>query len=90
MARDLLPAGGPDHVTLRRGLVDARFLTRNKAGSAYAATMGRVGEVLAGAAQDVAPAGILEEIRRDRESRKRDRSGRKRHHEHRGASDVAR
>jgi len=55
------------------GLVDAKFLTRNKAGSAYAATMGRVGEVVAGAAQDVVPAGILEEIRRDRASRKRDR-----------------
>lgn len=67
---------GPDHVTLRRGLVDAKFLTRNKAGSAYTATMGRVGEVVAGAARDVVPAGILEEIRRGRETRKRDRAGR--------------
>lgn len=66
--------GGPDHVTLRRCLVDARFLTRNKAGSAYAATMGRVGAVIADAARDVEPAGILEDVRRDRESRKRGRA----------------
>ena len=66
--------GGVDHVTLRRCLVDAGFLTRNKAGSSYTATMGRVGEVLADDVRDVEPAGILEEIRRDRESRKRDRT----------------
>lgn len=65
--------GSPDHVTLRRCLVDARFLTRNKAGSTYAATMGRVGEVIADCARDVEPAGILDEIRRGRESRKRAR-----------------
>lgn len=65
--------GSPDHVTLRRCLVDGRFLTRNKAGSAYVATMGRVGEVIADAARDVEPAGILAEIRHGRESRKRAR-----------------
>ena len=65
--------GSPDHVTLRRCLVDAKFLTRNKAGSAYVATMGRVGNVIADAARDVEPAGILEEIREGRESRKRAR-----------------
>lgn len=65
--------GSPDHVTLRRCLADAKFLTRNKAGSDYGATMGRVGAVLDDAARDVEPAGILEEIRRDRESRKRAR-----------------
>jgi hypothetical protein len=66
--------GGVDHVTLRRCLVDARFLTRNKPGSAYAATAGRVGDVLADAARDIEPAEILAEVRHHRESRKRDRS----------------
>lgn len=78
MLRDWLATfcapGSPDHVTLRRCLVDAGFLTRNKAGSAYAATIGRVGEVIADAARDVEPAAILEGIRRGRESRKRDRA----------------
>ena len=66
--------GGFDHVTLRRALVDARFLMRNKAGSTYEARMESVGETIADDAKDVDPAVVLERIRQDRDNRKRERT----------------
>lgn len=63
--------GGIDHVTLRRSLVDARFLSRDRAGSTYETGPRAPGEVLGEPASPVDPAGVLSDVRRERESRKR-------------------
>jgi len=60
---------GIDHVTLRRMLVDARLLRRDRAGSTYAVDAAAADECAALAALD--PAAILDEARREREARKR-------------------
>ncbi len=62
---------GVDHVTLRRCLVDARLLVRDRAGSAYHADAERVAEAIEAGAARIAPAEVMEEVRRTRESRKR-------------------
>jgi hypothetical protein len=56
---------GVDHVTVRRCLVDARLLVRDKAGSTYE----RAKRVLAPAT--VEPAEIMVEVQRERAKRKR-------------------
>ena len=60
---------GPDHVTLRRMLVDSRLISRTKSGSAYRLNAERLAEIEAVASVD--PGEVLEEIRVERESRKR-------------------
>jgi hypothetical protein len=63
---------GIDHVTLRRCLVDARFLVRTKAGSTYRVNAERVGEI--DATRDIDPVRVLSEVRSERELRKRERA----------------
>ncbi|MGZ5583819.1 MAG: DUF2087 domain-containing protein [Usitatibacter sp.] len=60
---------GIDHVTLRRLLVDSRLISRTKSGSDYRVNAKEIGETEALAA--IQPAGVLAEIRSERESRKR-------------------
>jgi hypothetical protein len=67
-----LPSG-VDHVTVRRCLVDAGYLVRDKAGSAYRLSM-QVAELIEGPDDAIEPARILEEVRLDRETRKRART----------------
>jgi hypothetical protein len=57
---------GVDHVTLRRGLVDARLLRRDKAGTFYEAS-----EKADRALAAIEPARILADVRAEREERKR-------------------
>ncbi len=59
---------GIDHVTLRRMLVDSRLLMRTRSGSAYRLS-GKRAETEA--LEAVEPAGVLAEVRSERESRKR-------------------
>ena len=63
---------GIDHVTLRRLLVDFRLLSRTASGSDYRVSPKEIGETEALAT--IQPAGVLAEIRSDRESRKRRRA----------------
>jgi hypothetical protein len=60
---------GIDHVTLRRELVDRRFLSRDTAGSSYAVNRERVAAIDADGS--VEPGQVLVEIQQDREARKR-------------------
>jgi hypothetical protein len=66
--------GGLDHVTMRRELVDAGLLERDKAGTSYAFNETRVGDFVAADARLLDPATVLEAVRRERESRKRERT----------------
>jgi hypothetical protein len=61
---------GIDHVSLRRYLVDAKFMVRDASGSTY-----RVNAAKARPVADVDPAQVLAEIRRERETRKRQHAG---------------
>jgi hypothetical protein len=63
---------GIDHVTLRRLLVDSRLLSRTASGSDYRVNPKEIGETEALAT--IQPAGVLAEIRSERESRKRQRA----------------
>ena len=67
-----LPSG-VDHVTVRRCLVDGRYLVRDKAGSAYRLSS-RVTQVIERSVADIDPARILAEVRDERETRKRARA----------------
>ena len=67
---------GLDHVTMRRELVDAGLLERDKAGAAYAVNAGRIADFIAEDARSLDPASVLEAVRRERESRKRERTAR--------------
>jgi hypothetical protein len=62
---------GIDHVTLRRMLVDSRFLIRTSSGSIYRFNSERVREVEA--IKEIEPADVLAEIRNERDVRKRQR-----------------
>ena len=66
--------GGLDHVTMRRELVDAGLLERDKAGASYAVNEARIGDFVAADARLLDPATVLEAVRRERESRKRERA----------------
>lgn len=63
---------GIDHVTLRRLLVDLRFLTRTSSGSVYRINMQRSGEIEG--VMEIEPADVLAGIRSARELRKRQRA----------------
>lgn len=65
---------GIDHVTLRRLMVDARFLTRTRSGSEYRINRGKAGEIEA--AKAIEPSDVLAEIRKERDVRKRRRAAR--------------
>jgi len=58
---------GIDHVSMRRALVDARFLVRDKAGATYRVDAARVEREDA----KVDPAALLSEIKAERADRKR-------------------
>jgi hypothetical protein len=60
---------GIDHVTLRRELVDRRFLSRDTAGASYAVNRERIAAVTADGT--VEPGAVLAEIHHEREARKR-------------------
>jgi hypothetical protein len=60
---------GIDHVTLRRLLVDSRFMSRTDSGSTYRVNPARVKEMEA--IGTIEPVRVLAEIRSERESRKR-------------------
>ena len=59
---------GIDHVTLRRMLVDARLLVRDKAGARYHAEVERIPEARREAPQ---PGTVLEEVRSERAARRK-------------------
>lgn len=63
---------GIDHVTLRRMMVDAGFLSRTSSGSSYRINVKRAGEMEA--VRTLEPVALLAEIRGERESRKRRRA----------------
>jgi len=67
--------GGLDHVTMRRELVDAGLLVRDKAGASYTVNPARIADFVADDARWLDPASVREAVRRERESRKRDRAG---------------
>jgi len=62
---------GIDHVTLRRRLVDTRFLVRDTAGAEYRLAPGKGGELAADETLKEEPARVLDEIREEREARRR-------------------
>jgi hypothetical protein len=62
---------GIDHVTMRRRLVDTRFLVRDTAGAEYHLAPAKARELAADATLNEDPAHLLEEIRQEREVRKR-------------------
>lgn len=64
---------GVDHVTVRRCLVDSRFLVRDQAGSTY-----RLSRSTVEGAKAIEPAKIMAEVRLEREKRKRAHSSRPR------------
>ena len=61
----------PDHVTLRRRMIDCGFLKRTPNGARYYLNYGRLIEVLGEPPAQVDAAAILEAILREREERKR-------------------
>lgn len=60
---------GIDHVTLRRLMVDSRFLTRTSSGSTYRLNPEKTGDV--DIVRAIEPARVLAELRSARELRKR-------------------
>jgi hypothetical protein len=66
---------GLDHVTMRRELVDAGLLVRDKAGTSYSVDAARIPDFIAEDAWLLDPASIREAARREREGRKRERAG---------------
>ena len=64
---------GIDHVTLRRMLVDARYLVRSRSGSTYRVEAARAAEI--GEARELDPARVLDEIRDERGQRKQQHAG---------------
>ncbi|WP_038019553.1 DUF2087 domain-containing protein [Synechococcus sp. PCC 7335] len=62
---------GLDHVTVRRCLIDLKFLLRNPSGSSYWTNEAKISSVLALEARSIHPRDVLSEIQREREARKR-------------------
>jgi hypothetical protein len=62
---------GTDHVTLRRSLVDARLIRRDRAGEAYEVDLGALEALLGTEARAMEPSAVLENIRQERAARKR-------------------
>ena len=63
-----------DHVSLRRRLVDQRYLLRNPAGAAYRVNREKTAERLSPAAQSIDPGVVLASVESERARRKRARS----------------
>ena len=63
--------GAVDHVTLRRALVDYRFLKRDTAGAHYTVNEDRVDTVIEPEARTLHPAAVFKDVQREREARKR-------------------
>lgn len=63
---------GIDHVTLRRMLVDSGLLVRTASGSMYQVNEAKLGEIEA--VRGIEPAGVLAEVRDERDLRKRRRA----------------
>jgi hypothetical protein len=63
---------GIDHVTLRRMLVDSRFLVRTKSGSTYRVNEDRLEEIEA--VRGIDPGEVLARVRNERDLRKRSAS----------------
>ena len=63
--------GTPDHVTLRRRMIDCGFLKRTPNGSRYYLNYGRVVDTLGMATADVDAGAVVDGILREREARKR-------------------
>jgi hypothetical protein len=61
---------GLDHVTVRRYLVDLKFLLRNPPGSSYWVNEEAIASVLTSEARTIHPRDVLSEIQRQREERK--------------------
>ena len=66
--------GMVDHVSLRRRLVDQRYLLRNPAGAAYRVNREKTAERLSPAAQSIDPGVVLASVESERARRKRARS----------------
>lgn len=62
---------GLDHVTVRRYLVDLKFLLRNPSGSSYWTNEAVIASVLELEARTIHPRDVLAEVQRQREKRKR-------------------
>jgi len=62
---------GIDHVTMRRRLVDTRFLVRDTAGAEYHLAAAKARELARDPTVGEDPAHVLQEIRQEREVRKR-------------------
>ena len=62
---------GIDHVTMRRRLVDTRFLVRDTAGAEYHLAAAKARELARDPTVSEDPAHVLQEIRQEREVRKR-------------------
>ena len=60
-----------DHVTIRRYLVDYRFLLRDPAGASYRTNQTMINTVIEPAARSVQPRVLLDEIRKDQALRRR-------------------
>lgn len=62
-----------DHVTVRRYLVDLRFIKRNPSGSLYWTNEVAIASILEPGARNIHPRDILLQIQHQREQRKRNR-----------------
>ncbi len=63
--------GTPDHVTLRRRMIDCGFLKRTPNGSRYYLNYGRVVDTLGSGPQEVDAGTVVAGVLREREARKR-------------------
>ena len=63
--------GTPDHVTLRRRMIDCGFLKRTPNGSRYYLNYGRVVDTLGTGPAEVDASAIVADVLRERETRKR-------------------
>ena len=64
-----------DHVTLRRYMVDLRFLLRDAAGSVYRANFAKVDSIIATDARSIDVAEVMMSLARERDLRKQERAG---------------
>lgn len=62
---------GVDHVTVRRCLVDAGLLVRDKSGASYRVAADRVSESAEDGARKLDPAAVMAQVRAERDARKR-------------------
>ncbi len=67
---DFTSPSGMDHVTVRRYLVDYRFLLRDVSGSTYRTNQTIINKFIEPAARSIQPGNILNDVQRERERRK--------------------